>query len=153
MDCPSLFTRRFDTPTRPREIRAQMRIPPLALAFLLAAAPAYAGFKVCNETSHAAGIALGHNDGHSWRSKGWWRLKPKSCATLLKGDLISRYYYLYVVHADVGGGWKGDRYFCVLESSFDIEGRGACEARGYRSAGFFQVDTGERKDWTTYLSD
>ena len=79
------------------------------------AAPAQAGFKVCNRTPHEAKVALGRFDGTGWLSEGWWKVQPKGCAVLLTGPLNSRYYYLYATD-DASGGWDGKNGFCVAES-------------------------------------
>jgi len=126
----------------------------LAFALLLAAAPqAQAAFRICNKTAHAVSTALGHYDGKDWVSEGWWTVAPGGCEYLLKGDLIARYYYLHAVHHDVGGGWDGDRGFCVAEGRFRVDGRADCSKRGYGRKGFFEIDTRESLDWTQNLAD
>jgi uncharacterized membrane protein len=60
---------------------------------------------------------------------------------------------LHGVHLGVDGGWDGNRGFCIRQQNFSIEGRTDCEKRGHRRAGFFEIDTNEEKNWTTFLSD
>lgn len=98
-------------------------------------------------------LALGGFDGKEWSSRGWFYAPPKECVTLIKGALSSRYYYLHGVHMSVDGGWEGNRGFCVSAKNFAILGRNDCEARGYKRAGFFEIDTGDKDTWTTFLSD
>ncbi len=124
-----------------------------ALILLLLARPAEAGFAVCNKTAIPARVALGRFDGTDWTSQGWWTVQPHKCRTLLTGALVSRYYYLYA--SDGGpGSWAGSRSFCVSgEERFRIAGRAACARRGYDRKGFFLVDTGQKPDYTQWLSD
>lgn len=125
----------------------------LALILFIIAAPAEAGLGVCNKTAHATDVALGYYDGKDWSSQGWWTVGPNSCTQLLKENLPGRYYYLYAVHHDIGGGWDGEHGFCVRGGQFRIEGHINCAKRGYDRKGFFQVDTGESLDWTENLAD
>lgn len=124
---------------------------------LLAAAPARADFKVCNETELPLDLALAHSDGTDWISEGWWMIQPHSCATPLTGPLQARFYYLHAVHykanGDYNGGWVGDRFFCATRRSFSITGRDKCAERGYERTGFFEVDTQQAADYTHVLSD
>lgn len=130
-----------------------MRIFLAALVIAAAAPDAEAAFTVCNKTQHGATVALGRFDGTAWISEGWFEVGPGACQTILEGDLIARYYYLHAVHLEVGGGWDGDRGFCVSEGTFRITGRNACEDRGYDRKGFFEIDTGQSADWTQTLAD
>jgi len=42
---------------------------------------------------------------------------------------------------------------CTQDKSFAIKGVQDCDERGYKRTGFFEVDTGEAKDWTIRLTD
>jgi len=130
-----------------------MRLIQALLAALLVTAPASAGFAVCNKAQLPAKAALGRFDGKVWRSEGWWTIPPKKCETLLSGPLDARYYYLY--GTDGGSGtWSGDMNFCTAPlGPFSIAGRGHCAARGYDRKGFFEIDTGDKANWTQSLSD
>jgi uncharacterized membrane protein len=92
-------------------------------------------------------------DGKEWSSRGWFYAPPKECVVVVNGTLNSRYYYLHGVHMSVDGGWEGNRGFCVSSKNFSILGRGDCKPRGYERAGFFEIDTGDKESWTTFLSD
>jgi uncharacterized membrane protein len=124
-----------------------------AAAILLVTAPAQAGFTVCNKADVAAKVAFGHFDGKSWVSQGWWTIQPQKCETLLSRPLDARYYYLY--GTDGGSGtWNGGTYFCTAtQDRFTISGRGDCAARGFDRKGFFEIDTGNKPDWTQSLTD
>ena len=127
-----------------------------ALAFavlLLALGPAEAKFSVCNKGAREARVALGRFNGVRWMSEGWFHIAPNKCAPLIPGKLDARYYYLYATDG-AQGTWDGSKNFCVgTEDHFSIVGRGGCVARGHDRRGFFEIDTGDRIDWTQNLSD
>jgi len=136
----------------------------MKLPFLLAAAifisavtffqptPAHANLKLCNKTVSRIGVALGYKDTKGWASEGWWNLEANTCEILLEGPLIARYYYIYAVDYDLGGSWGGKAFMCTRDKVFTIRANKGCEERGYQKTGYFEVDTGEEKDWTISLS-
>ena len=130
-----------------------MRLVIALASFFAAAGPAEAGLSVCNATAHGMKAAAGHFNGTRWVSEGWWQVAAKKCAELISGHLDARYYYLYATD-EASGTWEGGKDFCVgIAEKFSIAGRGACAARGYDRRGFFEVDTGDRLNWTQTLSD
>ena len=149
----------FGATARGRRGAAVRRCLPgaLALAVLLAAlalpAPARADLKLCNTTSSRVGVAIGYKDTEGWVSEGWWNLASETCETLLKGNLIARYYYIHAIDYDRGGEWAGTSFMCSADKSFTIRGVEDCEKRGHKRTGFFEVDTGEERDWTVRLTD
>jgi uncharacterized membrane protein len=126
----------------------------LALVFLFAlAAPAQAGLNVCNKGARDVKVAVGLFNGTRWTSQGWWQVAPKKCSALIPGKLVARYYYMYASDGAVGS-WDGGKSFCVgTDAQFSIVGRGGCAARGFDRRGFFEIDTGNRLDYTQILSD
>ena len=126
----------------------------LALCALLATThAARADLKLCNRTNSTIGVALGYKDDKGWASEGWWNVPPQQCKVLLQGDLIARYYYIFAIDYDKGGTWSGPATLCIQDKIFTIRGRTNCEARGYRTQGFYEVDTGEKLDFTIMLND
>jgi uncharacterized membrane protein len=122
-------------------------------ATLFLAAPAFADFRLCNNTSSRIGIAIGYKDGEGWTTEGWWNISPRNCETVLKGGLIARFYYIYAVDYDRGGEWSGQAYMCSREKEFTIRGTEDCLARGYDRTGYFEVDTGDQPSWTVQLTE
>jgi uncharacterized membrane protein len=120
---------------------------------VLAAAPAAADFRLCNNTSSRVGVSIGYKDNDGWATEGWWNLSARSCETLLRGTLSARYYYIYAVDYDRGGEWSGQAYMCTRDKEFTIRGTADCLARGYDRTGFFEVDTGEQSAWTVQLTE
>jgi uncharacterized membrane protein len=121
--------------------------------FLAMGGSAKADMSVCNSTSSRVGVALGYRDQQGWVTEGWWNLKPNQCEKLLSGRLAARYYYVYGVDYDRGGEWAGSSFMCTGDKEFTIRGVENCLARGYDRTGFFEVDTGEQKDWRVQFTD
>lgn len=124
-----------------------------AAASLLAAGPAHADLRLCNMTTSRIGVALGYRDAQGWITEGWWNLSPNACETLLKGDLAARFYYIHAVDYDRGGEWSGKSFLCTRDREFTIRGAENCLARGFDRTGFFEIDSGEQKNWTVQLLD
>src|SRR5579872_1302363 len=124
-----------------------------AVALLASARPAAADFRLCNNTPSRVGVAVGYKDGEGWTTEGWWNLSARSCETLLKGNLIARYYYIYAIDYDRGGEWMGQAFMCTRDKEFTIRGIGDCLARGFDRTGFFEVDTGQQRAWTVQLTE
>ena len=131
------------------------RIAALALFALALLWPlqAFADFRLCNRTSSRVGIAVGYKDQEGWTTEGWWTINANTCETLIRGQLVSRFYYDYAVDYDQGGEWAGKAFMCTREREFTIRGIEDCLARGYDRTGFFEVDTLEQKNWTLQLTE
>jgi len=135
-------------------IRAAVVAGVVALfAPLLGASPAAADFRLCNNTASRVGVAVGYKDAEGWTTEGWWNLPSRTCETVLKGNLVARYYYVYAIDYDRGGEWTGRAYMCTREKEFTIRGISDCLAHGYDRTGFFEVDTGEQRAWTVQLTE
>lgn len=138
-------------------LHCALRRPAIIAAALLVAASAAGGaladLKLCNASSSRVGVAIGYQDSKGWATEGWWNIAPQTCETLLKGTLSSRYYYIHAVDYDRGGEWNGGSFMCTADKVFLIRGVQDCAKRGMKRTGFFEVDTGEAKDWTVRLTD
>jgi uncharacterized membrane protein len=124
-----------------------------AFAIVACASPAAADFRLCNNTASRVGVAVGYKDADGWTTEGWWNLPARTCETVLKGNLVARYYYVYAIDYDRGGEWMGQAFMCTRDKEFTIRGIGDCLARGYDRSGFFEVDTGEQRAWTVQLTE
>lgn len=122
-------------------------------AFASCADAARADFRLCNNTGSRVGIAIGYKDGDTWLTEGWWNLSSRSCETILRGTLSSRYYYIYAVDYDRGGEWSGKAFMCTRDKEFTIRGIEDCLARGFERTGFFEVDTTQQQSWTVQLTE
>jgi uncharacterized membrane protein len=98
-------------------------------------------------------VAIGYQDATGWTTEGWWNIAARTCETLYRGTLSSRFYYVHAIDYDRGGEWAGKSAMCTLDKVFTIRGVQDCQQRGFKSTGFFEVDTQEAKDWTIRLTD
>jgi uncharacterized membrane protein len=128
-------------------------LPTAAILLAFGTMSAAADFRLCNNTGSRVGIALGYKDADGWTTEGWWNLSARSCETLVKGQLVARFYYVYAVDYDRGGEWSGKAFMCTRDKEFTIRGIGDCLARGYDRTGFFEVDTTEQRSWTVQLTE
>jgi uncharacterized membrane protein len=123
------------------------------LGLIVSSRPAAADFRLCNNTASRVGVAVGYKDADGWTTEGWWNLPSRTCETVLKGNLVARFYYVYAIDYDHGGEWTGRAYMCTRDKEFTIRGIGDCLAHGYDRTGFFEVDTGEQRAWTVQLTE
>jgi len=114
---------------------------------------AAADFKVCNDTKNLIGVSIGYRLKDGWNTEGWWRIPASGCATVLEGDLASRFFYLHAEDSVTGGQWRGPVYMCTSGKEFRIKDLKDCYARGYERTGFFEVDTGDQKSWQVRLTE
>jgi uncharacterized membrane protein len=119
----------------------------------LDAAPAAADLRICNSTASRIGVSVGYRDPQGWLTEGWFNIRPNACEAVLKGDLTFRYYYVYGVDYDRGGEWSGASFMCTREREFAVRNFDNCLARGFDRTGFFEIDTGEQKNWTVQFTD
>jgi len=117
------------------------------------AATARADFRVCNDTKSLVGVALGYSSSGNWFTEGWWQIPGETCASILGGELNSRFYYIYAEDADRGGQWRGDNFMCTSNKEFRIEGVNECFERGHQKTGFFEIDTDNRDSWMVRLTE
>ena len=139
----------------------------LCLGLSAPATPAAASFKLCNQSYDVLNIAIAQPDpdefaegadgpdqaeGSGMVSRGWWRVAPNQCATLVRERLRSRFFYIFA--ADVFGkeALSGAIPLCVAPGRFVIARQGDCLLRGYLDARFLEVDTEEQSDWTVFVS-
>lgn len=127
----------------------------LGCLFLFAASevPARADLRVCNQSANPVWVALGYSSEKGWQSEGWWNPSPSKCATVFRGPLHTRFFYIYVADGLAGGSWEGDNFMCTRDQSFTIFGIEDCVARGYDRTGFLELDTHNQADWTLKLVD
>jgi uncharacterized membrane protein len=114
---------------------------------------ANAALKLCNDSGSAVGVAVGYKNQKGWISEGWWKVNSDKCVTLIKDDLIARYYYIHAIDLEKGGFWGGTAMLCTEAKEFTIIGFNDCESRGYVKKGFYEVDTGERQEQTVRLTE
>jgi uncharacterized membrane protein len=124
-----------------------------ATALVVASGLALAELKLCNTTSSRIGVAIGYKDQKGWATEGWWNVPAQACEVLLSSAVPSRFIYVHAVDYDRGGEWSGTNFMCIADKSFAIRGVQECQKRGYKRSGFFEVDTGEARNWTIRLTE
>jgi len=124
-----------------------------ATAALTVSDTARADMRLCNKTSGQIGVSIGYRDPKGWVTEGWWNLPANFCEVIVGGPLVSRYYYIYAVDYEQGGEWGGQAFMCVKSKEFTIRGIRDCIARGFERTGFFEIDTGNQRNWTVQLTD
>jgi uncharacterized membrane protein len=105
----------------------------------LASPKARAELNLCNGSPLTIFTAVGEPSGGGWRARGWFKVAPGECSTVIGGDLGNRYYYAYAESAR-GARWKweGDITMCTRADAFAIQ-NGSCDGESH---GFAQIDTG-----------
>ena len=125
----------------------------LLLLWMSGTLPARADLKVCNDTDELVGLAIGYKEKSEWVTEGWWRVPAETCATVIEGDLEARFFYLHAEGASGRERWMGKVFLCTSSKEFRVVGPKDCFARGYEKTGFFEVDTGEQKNWQGRLAN
>jgi uncharacterized membrane protein len=139
-----------------------MRSRALLLAMLAAlglATPARADLQFCNKTSYVLDLALGLEEKGAAATRGWFRVDPGACRTVLQGALTAETAYL---HARALGAYgpsplpqAGHADFCVADGNFVIAAAKSCQTRsGQRLARFSQIKPSETEQGlTAYLGE
>jgi uncharacterized membrane protein len=120
-----------------------------------AATPAHADFSVCNKSSYKIFVAFGYWSAKdkAWTSEGWWTLEKGDCQIVYKPNLDQEKYYVYAESTDHDYTWSGKYPFCASDDEFTIVGDSECKSRGYYSVDFFEVEVGDKRDFTQDLVD
>lgn len=99
------------------------------------------GLEFCNETSATQAVSVAYKKGDEIFSEGWWNVEPGKCQKPIVGKLETQFYY-YRAEVDAGEFEHGEYSFCTTSDAYTIEGRDACEDRGYVTELFAEIDTG-----------
>jgi uncharacterized membrane protein len=137
-----------------------MRAVVLALLTLAGlTAPARADLQLCNKTSYALDLALGLEEKDAAATRGWFRVDPGQCKTVLQGTLTADKIY---VHARALAAYgpsplplAGHADFCVADGNFVIAAAKACQSRsGQRLVRFTAIKPTETEQGlTAYLGE
>jgi len=125
----------------------------------LAAFPARADLQFCNKTSYVLDLALGLEEKDAAATRGWFRLDPGQCRTVLQGVLTAEKAYVHARALPAYGApplpQVGHADFCVADGNFVIAGAQSCHARsGQRLARFSAIKPSETEQGlTAYLGE
>ena len=113
-----------------------------ALAIAAPASSARADLRLCNRMSYVADAALALEDKGATATRGWFRIDPGQCSTVLRGELMAEHLYVHVrVPAFYGTSpvpQTGHAALCVSDKDFIIAAARKCRA-GQRAARFTQI--------------
>jgi uncharacterized membrane protein len=131
----------------------------VTLAIVIAtASPARADLQFCNKTSYVLDLALGLEEKDTAATRGWFRVDPGQCRTVLQGALAEKAY----VHARALPAYGapplpqvGHADFCVADGNFVIAGAQSCHARStQRLVRFSAIKPSETEQGlTAYLGE
>ncbi len=124
-----------------------------ALSFIPLRSAARADLKLCNATASRVGVAIGYQDNTGWATEGWWNIasQPARHSSRVRCRAASSTSTPSIMIAAANGAAR--TIMCTADKSFAIRGVQECYKRGYKRSGFFEVDTGEAKEWTIRLTD
>lgn len=106
---------------------------------IMSGLPAQAGLEFCNQTAEKQWVALGYDSDEGWISEGWWGAEIDACVTIISEDLNDRYFYYHLFDASfVGEGFA----FCIKDEVYKTEIDDHCEAHGFETADFSEIDAG-----------
>ena len=122
-------------------------------------APARADLQFCNKTSYVLDLALGLEEKEAAATRGWFRVDPGACRTVLQGTLTADKIYLHARALAAYGAsplpQAGHADFCIADGNFVIAAAKACQTRaGQRLARFSMIKPSETEQGlTAYLGE
>ena len=129
------------------------------LALLGLTASARADLQFCNKTSYVLDLALGLEEKQAAATRGWFRVDPGACRTVLQGALTADNVYLHARALAAYGAsplpQAGHADFCIADGNFVIAAAKACQTRaGQRLARFSLIKPSETEQGlTAYLGE
>jgi uncharacterized membrane protein len=131
-----------------------------ALAALAAStASAHADVQICSRMSYVVEVAVALEDNGTAATRGWYRVDPAQCRTVVQGNSGNESVYLHIRALPVYGGSPlpqgGHADFCVTNESFTLAAAQTCNRSGYRMARFTAVKPGPNDKGvpTAYLAE
>jgi uncharacterized membrane protein len=122
------------------------------LTFVLAAlaastSSARADIQICSRMSYVVEVAVALEDKGTAATRGWYRIDPAQCRTVVQGNSGSEQVYIHARALPVYGGSPlpqgGHADFCVTSESFTLAAAQTCNRTGYRMARFTAVKPGQ----------
>jgi uncharacterized membrane protein len=103
------------------------------VAVLLAlVGPARADLQLCNRMSYVVEAALGIEDKGAAATRGWFRIEPGRCRTVLQGEVEAQHLYIHARTLAVYGAspqpQSGNADLCVAQGNFVIAGARHCRS-------------------------
>src|SRR5437763_14395174 len=129
----------------------------LALGCLTA--PARADLQFCNKTSYVLDLALALEEKDAAATRGWFRVDPGACRSVLQGAITADKVYLHARALAAYGPsplpQTGHADFCIADGNFVIAAATTCQGRsGQRLVRFSQIKPSETdQGLTAYLGE
>jgi uncharacterized membrane protein len=118
----------------------RIRFAALSLAAILLSLPARADLELCNRTSFVIEAAVGIEDQGAAATRGWFRVDPGACRTVLRGDAAGDRLYVHARTLPVYGAVRplhpSETELCVGEGEFLIAGAQRCSNEKHRLVRF-----------------
>jgi uncharacterized membrane protein len=143
----------------PARITTHLTSALVALAALCAlAGPARADLQICSRMSYVVEAAIAIEDKGAGATRGWFRVDPGKCRTVIQGTPPGEKLYLHARALPVYGGsplpQAGHADFCVGNDTFALVATQSCNRTGQRMARFTAVKPSENeKGLTAYLAE
>jgi uncharacterized membrane protein len=144
-----------------RAIRMTIRIniALISVAALIALTqPAHADLQLCSRMSYVVDAALAIEDKGAAATRGWFRINPGQCRTVIQGTPPGETLYIHARALPVYGGsplpQAGHADFCVGAENFVLAATRSCNRSGQHIARFTAVKPSEtEKGLTVYLAE
>jgi uncharacterized membrane protein len=118
----------------------RIRFAALSLAAILLSLPARADLELCNRTSFVIESAVGIEEQGVAATRGWFRVDPGTCRTVLRGEFSSERLFVHARTLPIYGAVKPlhaeETELCVGEGEFLIAGARRCTAEKQRLVRF-----------------
>jgi uncharacterized membrane protein len=124
-----------------------------AAAIVFGAATARADLQLCNRTSYVLSLALGLESKGAAATRGWFRVDPGQCRTVLQGALEAEQVFVHARALPVYGNSPlpqgSHAELCVADGNFVVAGARKCPSAGQYLARFSAVKPSEAGDGLT----
>lgn len=139
-------------------IRRAIQAAAIGAALCPLASPARADLQICNRMSYVLETALAVDDKGATATRGWFRIDPGQCRTVMQGEVQYEALYVHARALAVYGAsplpQSGHADFCVEKNNFVLALGRVCNRSGQSLARFTQVKPSENeKGLTIYLAE
>ena len=129
-----------------------------ALGLAGVSSPARADLQICNRMSYVVEAAIGIDDKGATATRGWFRIDPGLCRTVLQGEVHVDGLFVHARALAVYGAsplpQAGHADLCIGQNDFIITAARHCSRPGQRLARFTQVKPSEtEKGLPAYLAE
>ena len=124
-------------------------------ALACASAPAGADLRICNRMSYVVEAALGLEDQSAAATRGWFRIDPGQCRTVMQGTIEVQRVLVYAEALPLYGApplpQTGHADLCVARGDFIIAAARVCARADQRLARFTEVKPSESEGGATVV--